>query len=97
MHPAGKQKVVVYQLRFLDPCCNGLFCWRGDFKLNRPGGFLLHDDRPWGNAITVTDVPYPQAHQIAGPEFAVQPQVKKRKLPRAVSQLKSYTDGPDVL
>jgi hypothetical protein len=40
--------------------------------------------------------PYPQAHQIAGPKFAVQPKVKKRKLPSTVSKLKSYPDGPDV-
>ena len=58
---------------------------------------MLYDDRPWGNTIAVADVPYPQAYQIAGPQFAVQPQVKKRKLPRALSKLKSYADGPDVL
>jgi hypothetical protein len=57
---------------------------------------LLDDDRARGNAITVADVPYPQAHQIAGPKFAVQPKVKKRKLPCAVVKLKSYADGPDV-
>ena len=57
---------------------------------------MLHDDRSGGNAITVADVPYSQAHQIARPQFAVQPQVKKRKLPCAVAQLKSYPDSPDV-
>ena len=57
---------------------------------------MLHDDRPWRNAITVADVPYPQAHQIARPKFAVQHKVKKRKLPRALSNLKSYADGPDL-
>ena len=34
MNPAGKQKVVVYQLRLLDPCRNGIPCWRCNFKLN---------------------------------------------------------------
>ena len=62
MNPAGKQKVVVCQLRFLDPCCNGIRCWRCNFKLNRSRGFLLHDDRSGRNAITVANVPYPQAH-----------------------------------
>ena len=58
---------------------------------------MLNDDRPRGNAITVADVPYTQAHQIAGPKFAVQSQVKKRKLLRALSKLKSYADGSNVL
>ena len=62
MNSTGKQKVVIYQLRFLDPSCNGIPGWRSNFKLNRSRGFLLHDDRPWGNAITVANVPYPQAH-----------------------------------
>ena len=57
---------------------------------------MLHDDRPWGNAITVADVPYPQAHQIADSQFAVQPKVKKRKVPCAVTKLQPYADGPDV-
>ena len=39
MNPAGKQKVVVDQLRFLDPCCNGISCWGSNFKLHRSGGF----------------------------------------------------------
>lgn len=96
MNPAGKQVVIVSQLRFLNPCCNSILCRRCNFKLNGSGGFLLNDDRPRGNAITVADVPYPQSHQIAGPKFAVQPKVKKRKLPRALSNLKSYPDGSDV-
>ena len=97
MNPAGKQKVVFDQLRFLDPYCNGISCWGSNFKLHRSGGFLLHDDRSGGNAVTVADVPYSQAHQIARRKFAVQPQVKKRKLPRAVDQLQPYSDGSNVL
>ena len=57
---------------------------------------MLHNDRSWGNAITVANVPNPQAHQIAGPQFAVQPKVKKRKLPCALTKLKSYPDASDV-
>ena len=55
---------------------------------------MLDDDRTWGNAITVADVPYPQAHQIAGPQFAVQPKIKKRKFFCAVIKSKLYPDGP---
>ena len=70
---------------------------RCNFKLNRSGGFLPHDDRSRGNAITVADVPHPQAHQIARPQFAVQPQVKKRKLSCAVAKLQPYSDGSHIL
>ena len=44
----------------------------------------------------MANVPYLQALQISGPKFAVQPEVKKRKLPRALFNLKSYPDSPDV-
>ena len=46
--------------------------------------------------LTVAEVPYSQAHQIARPQFAVQPQVKKRKLTYTLAQLQPYANCPDV-
>ena len=41
----------------------------------------------------MADGTYTKAYLIARRQFAVQPKIKKRKLPRAVAQLKSYSDG----
>lgn len=44
----------------------------------------------------MTNIPYAQADEVAGPEVTVQTKIKERKLPGAVSKLQSYADCPDV-
>jgi hypothetical protein len=65
--------------------------------LNWQGSLLLHDNRTRRHAVTVADIPNAEANKIAGSEFAVQPEIKKRKLSGSVSELKAYSDSPDVL
>ena len=58
---------------------------------------MLHDERSRGNAITVADVFYAQAHPIARPELAVQTEIKQCKFSRSAAKLKSYATGPNIL
>jgi hypothetical protein len=49
------------------------------------------------HAVTVADVPYPQLHEIAGAELAVDGQVEKGEISTATCDLESYANRPYLL
>jgi hypothetical protein len=58
---------------------------------------LLHDNRPRGNVVAATDIPYPQLHQVTGPQLAVDRKIEQGKFPEAIRELQPYPDRPDFL
>jgi hypothetical protein len=60
-----------------NPGRNRSACRFSDFKLNRPTGFLLKNQRPGCHAPAVADVAHPKAHQVASPQFAVDSQIEQ--------------------
>ena len=47
-------------------------------------------------SVPVRNIPDPQAYQIAGAQFAINTEVKKRQLPSPVGKLQPHPDGPNV-
>ena len=74
-----------------DPCRDGLPSLFGDLELNRTC-LLLRDDRPRCYTVAAGDVLYPQLHQVAGAELAVDRQIEQSEFPHALCQLKTYPD-----
>jgi hypothetical protein len=72
-------------------------CLLGDFKLYRSLSLLLHDGSPRRQALTVRDVPYPDLHEIAGSQLAVDGKVEQSELTGTLGELQSDADGPDLL
>jgi hypothetical protein len=68
----------------------------GDFKLDRPLGFLLHDDGARGDAIAVGNIAHAQPHQITAAQLAVDRQVEQGELVFALAEFEAYPDGPNV-
>ena len=81
----------------LDPLLHGLASWRRDFELNRPMRFLLHDDRPRGNLVAMTDVAYLEVDKIAAPELRVDAEIEEREVSYAIAHLHPDPKRPNVL
>jgi hypothetical protein len=62
--------------RPLHPSPNGFARLLRDLGLNRPLGFLLHDDGARGYWFTLRDISKAKLHQIARSQLAVERQLK---------------------
>ena len=69
----------------------------GQFKLNRPLGLLLHDDRAAGYLTALDHVVHAQPDQIAAAQLAVDGEVEEREFAGSMVQLQSNANGPDLL
>jgi hypothetical protein len=67
-----------------------------DLKLNRPLGFLLHDDRVRSDPITVGDITDAQLQEIAAAQLAVERQIEQRELALAIAQFEANPNRPNV-
>jgi hypothetical protein len=83
---ARKQIVLALERRASNPHQDRLAGRFGDFELDRPLSFLLHDDGAGGDAITVGNIPNPQLHQIAAAQFAVDRQVEQGEFALALTE-----------
>src|SRR5437868_14279517 len=97
MQSTGKQKVLRIEARAINPRCQHLPCLLCDLKLNRTLGFLLHDNRPSSNPVTVRYVTHSKTNQITRPQLAIDSQIEQCKIADAICDLKPYTYCPDVL
>ena len=68
----------------------------GNFELDRPLGFLLHDDGARRDAITVGNIPNAQLHQIAAAQFAVDRQIEQGELALTLTEFEAHPDGPNI-
>jgi hypothetical protein len=93
----GKQEVVRSSPCIADPRCDGLPSLLSDLELYGPPCLPLHDNCPCGHTVAAGHVLYPKLHQVAGAEFAVDREIEQGEFSRALGQLKTYPDGPDLL
>src|SRR5271168_2830927 len=94
---ALEQVLVRFEMCLCNPggnCVSGQF---GYFKLYRPPGFFLHDDRTRYDAITLSDVTDAQADQIATAQFAVDCKIEHSKFACTMFKLQSGADCPYFL
>ena len=64
---AGKQVIIRFQSRLVDPCRDRFPGLLGDFKLYGLVGFLLHHNRSFGDTLTVRNITDTQFDQITTP------------------------------
>ncbi|MNR10921.1 hypothetical protein D3C85_1271950 [compost metagenome] len=72
MHSAREQEVVRSQSGALDPRLHSLAGSGRELELHRTLRLVLHHCCPWGNLLSVADVPDLQANKIAASQLAVQ-------------------------
>lgn len=80
-----------------DPVRDGIFRRFRDLKLNGPLRLLLHDCRSGTYSIAMRDVAHSQFDQVAGPELAVDRQIKKREIANPRGELQADAYRPDLL
>jgi hypothetical protein len=93
----GKQEVVRSSPCLADPRRDGLPSLLSDLELHGTPCLLLHDNCPCCHTVAAGHVLYPKLHQVAGAEFAVDREIEQGEFSRALGQLKTYPDGPDLL
>jgi hypothetical protein len=69
----------------------------GDLELHRSAGLLLHDRGSRGHTDPMSDVAHAEPHKVAAPQFAINCQVEKGKIPGSFSELQPDPNGPDLL
>jgi hypothetical protein len=67
-----------------DPRCDGLPSLLSDLELHGTPCLLLHDNRSCGHTVTAGDVLYPELHQVAGAELAVDCEIEQGKFSHAL-------------
>ena len=77
-----------------DPCAHGLAGWLRNFELHRALRLLLQHDGPRCHILTVADIPDPQLHQIARPQFAVDGEIKQCEFPPTIRELQANSNCP---
>ena len=100
-HPSTEQKLnrtqifgaLVYEGGLGAPHGMGAVGARVQTDVHHPA---FHDARVLAGT-QVRGTVHPEFDKVAGPQFAVETQVKQRQRPGAVLQLKPYTNGPDLL
>ena len=66
-------------------------------ELYRSAGFLLKDEGAGRHALAVADVAYPQLHEIARTELAIDSQIEEGEISTSTGNLKSYANRPYLL
>jgi hypothetical protein len=97
MKSAGEQIGTRIQRTLVKPGLDGLACLLGQFELDRPGGFLLHDYGPFSHAVVRDDIAELQGHQVAIAQLAIEGEVKQRKVTSISLKLEADTNGPNLL
>lgn len=69
----------------------------GDLELHWTASLVLDNCGPVSHVTTYADVIDPKADKVAAPELAVDGEVEQREIACAVLDLKSDTNGPDLL
>jgi hypothetical protein len=80
-----------------DPRHQGFSGGCGDFELNRPLGFLLHDDGAARHLVTMAYVANFECDQVTPTQLAIDAQIEKCKFPRTPFHLEANSECPDVL
>src|ERR1700686_5671784 len=72
-------------------------CRLRNLELYRSAGFLLKDEGAGRHALAVADVAYPQLHEIARTELAIDSQVEEGEISTWTGNMKSYANRPYLL
>ena len=83
-------------MRRCDPGGERLARLLGNLKLDRPLGFLLHDDRAGGYPTALDHIMYTECNQVAAAQLAVDGEIEQGEFPDSMSQLQPNPDGPDL-
>ena len=78
------------------PCPDRFTRRRGNFELNRPLRFLLHDCRRSRDLIAMAYITYLQLEQVTATKLAVDAKIEQRQFTRSVPELQPHSDCPDV-
>jgi hypothetical protein len=84
-------------MRRCDPGGNRVPRLLGDFKLDRPLGFLLHDDRPRSDSTALDHIVDAESNQIAAAQLAVDGEVEQCEFTGSLRQLQANPNSPDLL
>jgi hypothetical protein len=91
---AWKKIVLCFQIRMGNPRRYRRACRLRNLELYRSAGFLLKDEGAGRHALAVADVAYPQLHEIARTELAIDSQIKEGEISISTGNLKSYANRP---
>ncbi len=96
MNATREQIVFLAEFGLCYPLADCIAGWFGNFKLNWPRGFLLHHCGAGRNVFAMADIAYPQFDQVAGSQFAIEPQVKHGEFTNPVLKLKTDSNSPNL-
>jgi len=68
----------------------------GNLELNRSAGFPLDHGGAILNAASDAHVAYPQPHEIATPQLAIDCEIEEREVASTPLKLEPNADGPDL-
>jgi hypothetical protein len=91
---AWKEVLLRLQMGRRDPGVDRVPCLLGDFKLHRPLGLLLYDNRPRRNPSALDDIVDAKPDQIAPAQLAVDGEVEQCEFAGSMIQLQANPDGP---
>ena len=97
MDAAWKKIVLCFQFRMGNPRGYRRACRLRNLELYRSAGFLLKDEGAGRHALAVADVAYPQLHEIARTELAIDSQIEEGEISTSTGNLKSYANRPYLL
>ena len=94
MDAAWEKIVLCFQFRTGNPCGYRRACRLRNLELYRPAGFLLKDEGAGRHALAVADVAYPQLHEIACTELAIDSKIEEGEISTSTGNLKPYANRP---
>ena len=95
MNAAREQVIVLTEFGFPNPVAHCVTGRLGNFKLDRPRGFLLHHGGAGRHAIAMANVAHPHFYQVTSPKLAIQPRVEHGELTNSVLKLKTNPNCPN--
>ena len=95
--PAWEHEIVSSQTSLPKPRAQNLPRLFRNLELHRALSFLLHNDRPCSDPVSVDKIADPQLHEIARSQFTIDGQVKERQFSNSAAQLQPDPNRPDVL
>src|SRR5450432_3508176 len=95
---ATRKKIVLgFQFRIGNPRGHRRACRLSNLELDWSAGFLLKNEGAGRHALAVADVAYPQLHEIARTELAINSRIEEGEISTSTGNLKSYANRPYLL